>query len=452
MAKYDEQLSRMEYLMNYNNSLNESKSNNGIEYHTEGSDGKVYGIIRENNKYYIKTTQKGKENLKESYDYINGYNYRNENGYNSYNEATKQLEIKLMNINEATGIHKDVSTVDFNRGEKVLANLTEEARKEIDRVNQIMENMGIKSNIGDHGNPEGKGTSTGANTKENNKPFDTAADNVQPEKDITAKATDPKKVGGFKTVSNAENQLQNADKMARGNRGDEEYEIVDDDLDGESVATQRPKGAKAVKMNESEQELDDDMLDEFEMDDDEDVCEEGKHCSLDEDEDIDLEISDDSMLSEDDIIFGDNPVLPGKNGHIKPKKQVLTWDKMNEGRINEITDMVCESILGSKRKPVNESLQDKITRMVKEEVTRLDAWGKHPKYGKEPMTVPQNKEKIVNPGDRDFNDASAKGNERYGKRIGSSAPFVNDVEVLTDAVVQMVKENLKKKSKKVGRY
>ena len=60
MAKYDEQLSRMEYLMNYNNSLNESKSNNGIEYHTEGSDGKVYGIIRENNKYYIKTTQKGK--------------------------------------------------------------------------------------------------------------------------------------------------------------------------------------------------------------------------------------------------------------------------------------------------------------------------------------------------------------------------------------------------------
>ena len=68
------------------------------------------------------------------------------------------------------------------------------------------------------------------------------------------------------------------------------------------------------------------------------------------------------------------------------------------------------------------------------------------------MTVPQNKEKIVNPGDRDFNDASAKGNERYGKRIGSSAPFVNDVKVLTDAVVQMVKENLKKKSKKVGRY
>ena len=115
--------------------------------------------------------------------------------------------------------------------------------------------------------------------------------------------------------------------MARGNRGDEEYEIVDDDLDGESVATQRPKGAKAVKMNESEQELDDDMLDEFEMDDDEDVCEKGKHCSLEEDEDIDLEISDDSMLSEDDLISGDNPVLTGKNGPIKPKKYHRTRRK-----------------------------------------------------------------------------------------------------------------------------
>jgi hypothetical protein len=49
--------------------------------------------------------------------------------------------------------------------------------------------------------------------------------------------------------------------------------------------------------------------------------------------------------------------------------------------------------------------------------------------------------------DRDFNDDSAKGNERYGKKIGSSAPFDKTVEMLTDAVVNVIKENLGLKKK-----
>ena len=96
---FDSKLSRMEYLMGYRMPVNEQKSN--VEYFTEGADGKIYGILKEGNMYYIKTSEKGKETLAESYEYIGGFNYRNENGYKSYNAATKQLEQKMITLNES---------------------------------------------------------------------------------------------------------------------------------------------------------------------------------------------------------------------------------------------------------------------------------------------------------------------------------------------------------------
>ena len=48
MAKFDDQLSRMSYLMEYRMPSNEVPSN--IEYHANGADGKVYGILKEGTK------------------------------------------------------------------------------------------------------------------------------------------------------------------------------------------------------------------------------------------------------------------------------------------------------------------------------------------------------------------------------------------------------------------
>lgn len=56
---------------------------------------------------------------------------------------------------------------------------------------------------------------------------------------------------------------------------------------------------------------------------------------------------------------------------------------------------------------------------MKEEVTRLNVFGKHPGYRKKPMTHPDNVEVAPN-GARDWNDDSAKGEEPFGKQIGSS--------------------------------
>lgn len=76
---------------------------------------------------------------------------------------------------------------------------------------------------------------------------------------------------------------------------------------------------------------------------------------------------------------------------------------------------------------------------MKEEVTRLNVFGKHPGYRKKPMTHPDNVEVAPN-GARDWNDDSTKGEEPFGKQIGSSAPFTDRVvNILTDKVFKHIK-------------
>jgi hypothetical protein len=493
MAKFEEQLSRMEFLMGYRTPVNEGVSRN-IEYHTVGADGKVYGILREGSKYYIKTTEQGKQNLAESYDYINGFINRSENAYKSYNEASKQLELKLISINEAYGIHEDVATVDFNRGEKILANLTEEARKELNRVQQIMENstkIGIVDNIGNHGDAESKGKSTGADTVKNNAPFDEKAD-VKLDRDSVATQSNPAKANKDYTEvdKNVETQLQ-SDKMVKGGSTiAKDFKDAHDDLDGDGVADKKPTGAKAVKMNESIEDENGDPLEDDEFsafnDLDYDVVDGDEDLSADDGfNDIDPlagtepepEVGSDIVGSDDEEDFDtmleqfedavakvsdpgecpDNTDAQGgevlKNYNAKGSLSTQTCDRLNENtkkRINRIVESVCHEVLNKKKapkKPVNESLEEAIVRIVKEEAHNLGVWGKHPRYGKQPMTVPANKEVLRGTANRDFNDDSAKGEEQYGKKIGSSAPFDKVVDMLTDSVMQTIKEQIAIKKK-----
>ena len=261
MAKYDEQLKRMMHLMDYDNKLNESKKrNNGIECHKTAADGKEYGIIKEGAYYYIKTTTPDKMNMVESYDYLNGFNRRNETRYNSYNSATKQLELHLMSINEAYNKHEDVTVANVNSSKEAFSILTEDARKELDRMHMIFENSFIsKDNIGNHGDPEKKGSSTGANTTKNNAPFEEKTE-AKLDKVVDKKGTVEGATSDYTKVGDADSKLQHADKMEKGKSGDEEYKDTHDDLEGEGVADVREFFRKkmirigAVKPTEEEQE------------------------------------------------------------------------------------------------------------------------------------------------------------------------------------------------------
>lgn len=545
MGKIDSQLSRMNYLMEFTHKGDNKMSN--VAYHTTAIDGNIYGIIKEGTKYYIKTTVPGKETLAESYEYINGFMSKNENCYKSYNEATKQLELKLMSLNEAHGVKGDVSTVDMDRSKKAFEKLTEEARTELNRVHAIFENsnkIGIIDNIGNHGDAESKGKSTGANTLKNNDPFNKTA-SATLDKDSVATHNDPKTANKeYNDASKSvESELQ-SDKMKGNGYNANDYGFKDahDDLDGDGVADKKPSGGKVVRVNEAkfsdcckefaygalegvgdkklkygiddpeykrkqrkkrreldklDEEFEPDMFDDadsMDLSDDsfddigyEDMGYEDAD-SLDDTDSVDTIGSEDDgivgfddeddfdgMINElDSLISGDDESLTGpgtsndnnsismkeaptkspidedetqeaKQGDEETMKSYQSkgtlkpqcWDKMDEC-VNRITKNVVNRL-------TNESLKEKIARIVNEEVTRLNVWGQHPKYGKQPMTMPDNHEVLRGTADRDWNDDSAKGSERYGKKIGSSAPYDDKVEMLTDAVMANLKEGFLKK-------
>lgn len=459
MAKFDEQLSRMEYLMGYKMPVNESVSN--IEFHTNGADGKVYGILREGSMYYIKTTEPGKENLSESYQYIDGFRYRKENAFNSYNKAKQILDQKIIALNESYGVHEDILDTGYKRDEKILEGLTTEARKDLDRIKLIMENsMGIKDNIGNHGNPEGKGKSTGAQTEKNNDPFEEKA-TPKMDEDIKATETDPKKANSeYTDASKSVEKQMTSDKAPTANdtNAQDDYEDAKSDLEGESVAEMKPKGGKAVMVNEGA--FDDDVeietVDDEIGDDDFNLDTVEAEDAVDDTDIVGIEDEDLDTLMEEfkEKICGDDETLTGPHGTL----EVQTDERLEEEEETN-ADETQEALDGPKGngeaiafERLSESMQKKIN-LIAESVTKqilkenLDVWGKHPRYGEQPMTTPPNTEVMKGTADHDCDDESAKGSEQYGKKIGDGKPFDKKVDVLTDAVVNMVKESLGLKKK-----
>lgn len=71
---------------------------------------------------------------------------------------------------------------------------------------------------------------------------------------------------------------------------------------------------------------------------------------------------------------------------------------------------------------------------------KLNVFGKHPAWRKQPMTTPPNKEVAIN-GAREWDDESAQGEEPYAQKIGDSSPY--------DEIVNQVMERYFRNKKKV---
>lgn len=136
------QLSRMRSLMKFG--INEGKkvSYTGVEYEKIAADGKMYGIVREGSKYYIKTSPNKKGKLSENFEYIGGFRNRKNYEYTSFAEAQKQFDLKMMSINEANTPDKKVIIESWNpnKQEELTVEATDKMRKEIYRERQIMLN------------------------------------------------------------------------------------------------------------------------------------------------------------------------------------------------------------------------------------------------------------------------------------------------------------------------
>lgn len=240
MGRFNDQMSRMKSLMNYGVvSENTNNGNSIIEFTAEAADGKIYGIVREGTKFYIKRTEKGKESLTESFDYIGGWNNRKDYEYSSYNNALKQFELKVRSINEALTGKGNFSAFDLDKKENLVIECTEKMGKEIARQREIMSRVGEKLNeatiaCSNTGVPEApKTTSFSAKL---GKPFDeTATANL--DKDMKKTASDPKKQGEpFGETEKAEEY--------------KDAQYVPDN----SVANKKPSGGKVVRVNEEKED------------------------------------------------------------------------------------------------------------------------------------------------------------------------------------------------------
>lgn len=92
-----------------------------IEYKSAG-DGKLYGIVKENQDYFIKTATKfeGRKPSAEDFVYIGGLQNKSKFKYDRLNETQKILNSKLTTINEAYGfVGEDVIPAEEEQSNKV---------------------------------------------------------------------------------------------------------------------------------------------------------------------------------------------------------------------------------------------------------------------------------------------------------------------------------------------
>ena len=243
----------MLHLINYG-MKNESKKAQyeSVMNQKEGADGRVYGIVMEGTKYYIKSCPKGKENLTESFDYIGGFVNRKNCSYASYADAVKDMDMRLMSLNEDYG--KRVPINEMKRSADFMDESMVEMQEDLARHRQILENIdavyqGGKGKISDRntGVPEAPKTQE-FNTKVGD-PFDDSA-KYEENRDNKENAKDHEKQGDpFKDEAEYKENTDNIQKQDSNIPGDtytKKAEYVPDN----AVAAMHPGGGKA-RVNEA---------------------------------------------------------------------------------------------------------------------------------------------------------------------------------------------------------
>jgi hypothetical protein len=229
MSKRDEQIARMKGLMTYGTTNTSKKT--PITESIEGPDGNIYAVIREGTKFYIKSTPKGSELVAESFGYIGGFMNKKNNEFSSYNQAAKNLELKVRSLNEAYGVNKTVELHNPEKKETLMVEMTDAMKASLARYRQIV-NEASAISASNTGVPEAPKT-TGFSPKLGG-PFTGTAEAIL-DKDLKATASKP----------------ENQGEPFGDNEKAEEFKDAQYVPDG-SVANKKPAGGKVVRVNENE--------------------------------------------------------------------------------------------------------------------------------------------------------------------------------------------------------
>lgn len=261
----EDQLERMKSLIGYGKN-NEDKKNTGMltpvleSKPVMGADGNNYSIVKECNKHYIMIAPpKETELIAEDFDYIGGYGNKKENEYNSYNEAYKQLKLKLYKINEECqqgSAYSVASTINQDTQSEWQINETKEMREAINRCKEIAENASKLININEsrprniNTNSLPEAPDSHPSEKERNSPFtDTAV--AKGDKDFTTKQTNYQQAGNpFTTNGEVSSKDMQSDKKPTG-KTDTTYSQKPKYAPENCIADKNPSGGVTIKVDES---------------------------------------------------------------------------------------------------------------------------------------------------------------------------------------------------------
>lgn len=494
MSSFENTLARMQELYKYGR-VNEEheRVNNSIEHHATGADGREYGIIRENNKFYIKSAPQGKGNILEAYDYIGGFMRKKEYQYTSYPDALKNFQLKMKSINESNEGVIDLDNLDRFKRNDILKESAdaEEMKNELARVRQIMHNTAVimkestcfgKTPITNQ--PEAaKGNSGNTDT-----PFTENAD----AKDLNHEsktATDPKSQG---TPFGDAKEKVAAAKMNEDSTPDSAFDegLPEFPAGGTGTAdTKQNNEPFTQKVSESCDETDDDdvtdaavelgddddmtISDEPESaeDDEDDVEPEDLSDETPEDSDDDSDLDDDDFeAAEDDEDNDTTSELEARISELEAKitelqnqldsandadsdgKENVTDKPEGEDEVDNSDDEFDFSPDEDDENELNESYSKKIDGIISKvwkkhlNENELHVFGQHPGYRKKPMTLPATGSDQNDHG-KDWNDESVHNEKPFGEVIGKSTPYDEFVEKVAKEVREEMFRRLKKKVK-----
>lgn len=497
------EMERIVQLMNFG--INEKQNSDAkkspvVEYQVKAADNKTYGIVNEGNKFYIKVAPaKDTQILNEDFDYIGGFNNRKEYEYNSYNMASKQLELKLKSINEAFGEKYSMKQIKSEPSDWQV-NETKEMRGEIERFKQICNNVNFiltedkKGMTLAHTLPEAP--SSNPSEKEVNAPFtDTAV--AKGDKDFKTTTSNHEKVGPFDKDGKVANSEMQSDKMKGTGNSDKTFSEKAKYVPDNSVANKKPSGGKVTHVNEGKRTIklteeqvlawnkSKDFMDKShgteigssapftdELGEESNQTEANTE-SIHESENVvhntdnqnspapgtsevgdtapfDKKVNEEIVDADDAAGMPDSSELPfpevaDGGAYLDFEQEYNDWENSQDGNFD--IDQDASSIASLDGQDEFEiELDDDSSFDFNEsrrqngksisEGTTLNDFGKHPAYQKVPMTTPPNKEVAKN-GARDWNDKSVEGEQPYGKQIGSTAPFSEKViDMLTDTIMK----------------
>lgn len=488
------ELERMKHLISYgiNEDVNNEKGVSKVEYQAKAADGKTYGIIKECNKFYIKVApKKDTPVIAEDFDYIGGFMNRKENEYSTYTIASKQLDLKLMSINESYNEKIKVNQYKETPESDWQINETKEMRNAIDRFKEIMTNVdniltedkgGFTMN---HTLPEAPASNP--SDKKVNSPFtDTAVANG--DKDFKKTETNHEKAGSpYNEDGKVTNKEMESDKTPTDKTDDGAYSEKPQYVET-GVAGEHPKGGKVVKVNEKriiklteEQVLawnkSKDFMDKTNGTEigssapfTDEVGKESNQTEADtekihESNDVvhnndnqnnptpgtnevgdtapfdknvnesNIDVDDVAGMPDEDVPF---PEVESNGAYLDFEEDFNDWlddeqstnDDEDYDFSDDDFDQVKDFVNGAEGYDFNESKAHNVNE------DELHDFGRHPAYQKTPMTLPPNKEVAKN-GAKDWNDKSVENEKPFGVEIGDTAPFSEKViNMLTDAIMQ----------------